>query len=92
MVGVTAGVIYSVTPISASACTLAAAATDVVMDAAMAITMAIIMVMVAMAHTAMVAILAMAMRLMAMHLMAMRQPHLLQLLHLLHLPLPHSSK
>jgi hypothetical protein len=29
---------------------------------------------------------------MVMHLMAMHQQHLLQLLHLLHLPLPHSSQ
>ncbi len=75
---VTALAIFSVTPISTSACTLAVAAMDVVMVVAMAITMAVIMVMVATT-----ALTAMATRLMAMH-----QPHLL---HRQHLPLLHSK-
>jgi len=90
MAGVTALAISTVAAVSASACTLVAEATDVVMVVVMVvvmeITMAVIIAMVATAHTAMaIHHTAMAMAT-AMRLMAMHQPHLLHRQHLLRLP------
>ena len=89
MAGVTALAISTVAAVSASACTLVAEATDVVMVVVMVvvmeITMAVIIAMVATAHTAMaIHHTAMAMAT-AMRLMAI-QPHLLHRQHLLRLP------